>query len=144
MSGFPRALGLSLVCHAVVAAGLAAWIDLAPSVELAQLDLTSVELSFAEDEADDQPAVPHVPLPPPPDAQPPEPRELPQPPVDEWLPVPPEAEAVPLPEPAPEPPEPLDTPPPTDKPTDTPPDMPPLDMPPPTPAVRCVSRSGWT
>ena len=135
MNGFPRALGLSLVCHAVVAAGLAAWIDLAPSVELAQLDLTSVELSFAEDEADDQPAVPLVPLPPPPDAQPPEPRELPQPPVDEWLPVPPEAEAVPLPEPAPEPPEPLDTPPPTDKPTDTPPDVPPLDMPPPTPAV---------
>jgi len=49
MTSFAKALLVSLACHLAVAAGLAFWIGHAPQAELAQLDLSSVELSFAED-----------------------------------------------------------------------------------------------
>ncbi len=101
---FSTALTLSLVAHLLVAVGVGVYIAYTPSVTLAQLDLTSVELSFAEDEAEVAPPAPLPPAPPPPpaprppDARPPEPEPMPLPNL-----TPPTPESVSLPEPPPEP-----------------------------------------
>ncbi len=116
---FSTALTLSLVAHLLVAVGVGVYIAYTPPVTLAQLDLTSVELSFAEDEAEVAPPAPLPPVPPPPpaprppDARPPEPKPLPLPNL-----ISPTPESVSLPEP---PPEPVQLPPPPPPPPSPPP-----------------------
>ncbi len=112
---FGTALAWAIVLHAVLAVGLGVCLTVCPNpVTLAQLDVTSVELSFAEDESDTAPVAPVPPTSPP---EPPVPREeLPAParePLPESLPaLAPEPAAVTLPEPPPEKPPKLDSPPP--------------------------------
>lgn len=113
---------LSILLHALLAAGVAGvleWASASPDV-LAQLDLSSVELSFAEKE-DDAAAVQPVPssahAAPVPEVRPQEPL----PPTAEPSPTPPpEPEALRLPEPQPEP-SPLQTPERPKPPEETPP-----------------------
>ncbi len=100
---FGTALAWAIAAHAVLAALLGVCLTVSPNpVTLAQLDVTSVELSFAEDESDTAPVAPVLPLPPP---EPPTPREeIPEPerePLPKTLPalLPPEPDAVKLPEP---------------------------------------------
>ncbi len=101
---FSIAILLAILFHGVLATLLGVYLAVSPNpVTLAQLDVTSVELSFAEEEADTAPIAPVLPSPPP---EPPSPREeLPEP-ERESLPelpkTPPEADAVNLPEPTPE------------------------------------------
>ena len=111
---FGTALGLSIAAHAILAAGIVGIVKWNPGPKvIAQLDLSSVELSFAEEEREEAPAVPMPevapvqaePLPteaepPPPDAPP-----LPDlPPKEEARPEPePQTEAAPQ---APQPPAP--------------------------------------
>lgn len=94
------AIGISLAIHAALGLGVAAYVEWGVDTEtLATLDLSSVELSFAEDESPDSApaAVASDPLPPPPV---PESVEPPPAPEAEPLPdLPPEAEALKLPEP---------------------------------------------
>ena len=109
---FATAMGVSALFHAALAVGLCAYLAHAPAgVVEAELDLSSVELSFAEEE---DVALPEVPAPPPaPDTpQPPEPPLRPPDPVtrEDPLPLPPDLEAMKLPEPVPEPPPPMDLP----------------------------------
>jgi len=96
-----RALLLSLLVHGLIAAGIVAYMDFAPAPETAAtLDLSSVELSFAEKE-DDTSAVQPLPAVAPARAKPPRPPELPPP---DRMDVPretPEAPSLPLPEPEP-------------------------------------------
>lgn len=76
---FTTALAVSALIHAILAAGLAAWLGTGSAPDsLASLDVSSVELSFAEKEAD----APAAAMPSPADAQtpPPAPRE-PEPPA---------------------------------------------------------------
>lgn len=137
---FGVAIFLSILFHAALAAALAVYVEYAPTPDaLAQLDLSSVDLSFAETEDETaavQPAlastpeepVPDEPSPPPAPERPPEsepPKELP-----------PELDALKLPDPAPERP-PLKTPvvePPKEEPRKEPP-RPPVTASAPAPAV---------
>ena len=56
---FGTALGLSIAAHAILAAGIVGIVKWNPGPKvIAQLDLSSVELSFAEEEREEAPAVP--------------------------------------------------------------------------------------
>ena len=98
---FGAAILLSLLAHAVLAALLVAYSEFSSgSLELAKLDLSSVDLSFAEEEDDSaaaQPALPSAASAPVPEAKPPEPEPPPElePPKE----LPPDPEAMKLPEP---------------------------------------------
>lgn len=110
---FGVALGGSLLFHAALAAALVLYASWAPAPDaLAQLDLTSVELSFAEEEDETAAARPVLaaapPRPAPEEAAPPEP-ECPPPDSERVRETPPEPEAVSLPDPPPERP-PIETP----------------------------------
>lgn len=129
---FGVAIFLSILFHAVLAAALAVYVDCAPAPDaLAQLDLSSVDLSFAETEDETaavQPTLASAPDEPVPEEPPPEPERPPEsePPKE----LPPELDAPTLPEPQPERP-PLETPkvePPKKEP-------PPKEEPPPRPPV---------
>ncbi len=105
-------MGVSVAFHAVLAVGLCSYLAHAPSgVVQAELDLSSVELSFAEEEDAVAPAVltpiPAPETPPPPDVpiRPPDPV-----PLEDAIPLPPNPEAMKIPEPEPEPPPPMDLP----------------------------------
>ena len=112
---FLSAIALSLLAHALLALALVAYVAVAPEPDaLAQLDLSSVELSFAEtvdETAAAQPSIASAPSEPEPEPEPPppEPERPPEvePPKKE---LPPEPEAMKIPEPKPEPP-PMETPP---------------------------------
>jgi periplasmic protein TonB len=98
---FGAAILLSLLAHAVLAALLVAYSEFSSGpLELAKLDLSSVDLSFAEEEDDSaaaQPALPSAASAPVPEAKPPEPEPPPElePPKE----LPPDPEAMKLPEP---------------------------------------------
>jgi protein TonB len=99
---FSTAIAASVAVHLLLAA--AAWAYFAyfsRDTVLAQLDLSSVEISFAEDEAEDSPVVPVPPSAPPEPPSPSEPDPPPAAPQDE-PPLPPDADAPSLPEPPPE------------------------------------------
>lgn len=100
---FYTALALAVGVHAAIGTGAALWLTYGRSaIALAKLDLSSVELSFAEEESESSPVVPMPPAPP---LEAPRPEEIPPPqlpPVDELPPVPPEPDALKLPEPPPE------------------------------------------
>ena len=106
---FLTAIVLSLLAHALLALALVAYVAVAPEPDaLAQLDLSSVELSFAEtvdETAAAQPSIASAPSEPEPEPEPPppEPERPPEvePPKKE---LPPEPEAMKIPEPKPEPP----------------------------------------
>lgn len=107
------AIFLSLLAHGVVAALVSVYIECAPGPDaLAQLDLSSVELSFAETVDDSAPAAPaFASAPAEPRTEPllpPAPAPDPEPPPQG---VPPEPETMKIPEPAPES-SPMETPPP--------------------------------
>ena len=93
------AIGVSILLHGLVAVGLVAYLEYAPQPDvLATLDLTSVELSFAEEEQETAAVAPTPPSaaerrPPKPkvDARPPEPKLE--------KPLPPDAGSVKFPEP---------------------------------------------
>ena len=93
------ALGVSILIHGLIAVGLVAYLEYAPQPDvLATLDLTSVELSFAEEEQETAAVAPALPSaaerrPPKPkvDTKPPEPKLE--------KPLPPDAESVKFPEP---------------------------------------------
>ncbi len=77
---FLAALLISIALHGVLAVGIAVYIDHAPrAVTVATLDLSSVELSFAEDDADAPAAVASQAAPPPSAENTPVPREEPAP-----------------------------------------------------------------
>jgi protein TonB len=104
-------MGVSVAFHAALAAGLCAYLAHAPSgVVQAELDLSSVELSFAEQEDAAAPEVPTTP--PASEAPPPDVPVLPPEPVapEDPIPTPPDPEAMRIPEPDPEPPPPMDLP----------------------------------
>ena len=92
------AVAVSLLGHALLALGLIAWFEYAPEPDvLATLDLSSVEISFAENEVETAAAVAS-----PPAAM----RPVPQPPIEETppeakpeKPLPPEAGEIKFPEP---------------------------------------------
>ena len=118
MTNCLKALVFSLFAHGLAAVALAFWFSHIPSVELPRLDLSAVELSFAEEERE-APAV----LPPPPESEttpqkpepkPPPPEPQPEPPPLEPKPEPPPPEPEPEPEPEPPPPDPEPEPPPPD------------------------------
>ena len=138
MPGFPKALLVSAVAHAALAAALCVCLDKvrkAPS-----LDLSAVEISFAD--ADSAETPPSLPSPPPPretSDPPPEPPQKPPPeepvPPSEPPPALPPEEPVPPPEPPQEPrpeePVPLPEPPPAPPPEESaPPPEPPQNPPP--------------
>ena len=106
------AILLSLLAHGLLAALLALYVECASGPDtLAQLDLSSVELSFADFEDDTAAASPSfasAPTEPVPETRPPEPPRPPEvePPPKE---LPPDPEAMKIPEPEPEPP-PMETP----------------------------------
>ena len=106
------AILLSLLAHGLLAALLALYVECASGPDtLAQLDLSSVELSFADFEDDTAAASPSfasAPAEPEPEMRPPEPPRPPEiePPPKE---LPPDPEAMKIPEPEPEPP-PMETP----------------------------------
>ncbi len=139
---FGVAIFLSILFHAALAAALALYVEQAPAPDaLAQLDLSSVDLSFAETEDETaavQPALASAPDEPVPDETPPEPERPPEsePPKE----LPPELDALKLPEPQPERP-PLETPkvepPPKEEPLpkEEPPPRPPVVASAPAPAV---------
>lgn len=98
---FTTAIGVSIALHGVLAVGFVAYLKYAPgSTTLATLDLSSVELSFAEEDVESAEVAPSLPMPPPlepptpPKERPPEP-DLEAP--DD--PLPPDPEAVKIPEP---------------------------------------------
>lgn len=129
---FSTAMAVSIGLHCLLAAGLAAYINYAPGpTTLATLDLSSVELSFAEEDDASASVAPSLPAPPPleppvpPDEKPPE-SEMP----DEPPPPDPDAPSMPKPEPERERMEPLDVlpeekPKEVEKPRETPPPAPP-------------------
>lgn len=99
---FTTALALAVGVHAAIGAGLALWLTYGRStVTLAKLDLSSVELSFAEEESDASPVAP-LPPSPSPEAPRPDDPQPPLPPQDEPPPAPPEPDALKIPEPPPE------------------------------------------
>lgn len=96
------AIVVALAVHALVAVGLAVYLEFGIVAETTvTLDLSSVELSFAEEEAVESAAARPVPDIPPPDPRPPE-AAKPAPPPDALEDLPPDPTAVPLPEPEPE------------------------------------------
>lgn len=102
-----HALLVSVAVHAAVAAGIAAYLQWSDgAVVTAKLDLSSVELSFAEEDSETAPAIPTVPMPPQEDVPPPPPEEDAAPPDTDLPPpedpLPPEMDAIKLPEPEPE------------------------------------------
>lgn len=124
---FGVAIFLSVLFHATLAAALAVYVEYAPAPDaLAQLDLSSVELSFAETEDETaavQPTLASAPEEPvPEEPPPPEPERPPEsePPKE----LPPELDALKLPDPQPERP-----------PLETPKVAPPKEEPPPRPPV---------
>lgn len=115
---FGGALLLSALAHGALAALLVFWADFAPApTELAKLDLSSVDLSFADVEDDTAAARPASaaaePAAPVPEMRPPEPEPPPEPEILKELP--PDPAAVQLPEPAEERPL-METPPKADEP----------------------------
>ena len=69
---FVTAIGVSVALHGVLAAGLVAYMKYVPNpIAIASLDLSSVELSFAEEDDTTAAAVQSLPAPPP--AEPPSP-----------------------------------------------------------------------
>lgn len=99
---FSTAIVASVAVHLIVAAAACAYFAFfSGEIVLAQLDLSSVEISFAEKESDDSPVVP---VPPSAPSEPPAPSEPEPPPAvpPEEPPLPPDADAPPLPEPPPE------------------------------------------
>jgi protein TonB len=101
---FSTAIGVSVALHGVLAAGLAAYVKYVHRpVVVASLDLSSVELSFSDEEDETAAAAQHAPAPPP--AEPPSPADRPEPPekpvpLDDAEPLPPPDDAEP---PRPEP-----------------------------------------
>ncbi|MBQ7234664.1 MAG: hypothetical protein IJS36_04565, partial [Kiritimatiellae bacterium] len=97
-----RAFALSVAIHCVLAALLALWMGSVRRVDLATLDLSAVELSFAADESDSSPvsSVPTSGA----EESAPRPREEPPPesPPDERFEAPPQMDNGALPEPGPE------------------------------------------
>lgn len=98
---FVVAILLSLLAHGVLAALLVACSGLAPApTELAKLDLSSVDLSFADEEDDSaavQPSLPSAASAPAPEERPPAPESPPE--VERKAELPPDPEAMKLPEP---------------------------------------------
>ena len=92
---------LSLLAHGLLAAALAVYVGLAPApAELARLDLSSVDLSFAEEEDDSaavQPTMASAPSDPVPETKPPEPERPPE--MEAFKELPPDLDAMKLPEP---------------------------------------------
>ena len=97
---FSTAIVVSVAAHCVIAAGIVAYMKFSGPTTLATLDLTSVELSFAEEEDETAAVAPSMPLPPP-SAPPAPPKE--RPPETELekpdVPLPPEPDAFRPPEP---------------------------------------------
>jgi len=99
---FSTAIVASVVAHGLVAVGIVAYMKYAPSpTAIATLDLSSVDLSFAEDE--DETAAVSPTMPAMPEVEPPKPREE-KPPEAERAedPLPPDPSAPKLAEPEPE------------------------------------------
>lgn len=116
---FSVAIAVSVVVHLLIGLALWAYMEYAPEPDvLATLDLSSVELSFAEAEDDTAAVLPRDPVP---ELAPPKPELLPEP------------ESEPLPEPLPEIPDAVDIPKPTQ--------LPQLPTPPPTPQTPQTSPS---
>lgn len=115
---FSAAILLSLLAHAAVAALLVFYVECAPGPDaLAQLDLTSVELSFADMEDDSAAAIPSLPsaaAEPEPERRPPEPERPPEVESPQKA-LPPDLEAMKLPDPEPAA-APMETPPPPEPP----------------------------
>ena len=115
------AVAISLLIHVILAAALVAYLEYAPAPDvLATLDLSSVELSFAEDET---PTAAAVPVPPPPESVPPPqpPQEPPPNALRPDAPLPPDPSAPALREPESRP-RPVETPRRAAPPTATPPE----------------------
>ena len=102
MGGVLRAIAISLALHGVLALGLAAWIGGARKIELATLDLSSVELSFAEEDSEAAPPAPMPPVPPAAEAPRPEERDPPNVPPEPPPPLPPDLSSPQIPETVPE------------------------------------------
>ncbi len=101
---FSTAIGVSIALHGVVAAGIVTYMKYVPEpTTLATLDLSSVELSFAEHEDETAAVAPSLPAPAP--QEPPKPQEEkpPEPEMEKTeTPLPPGPETAKLPEPEPE------------------------------------------
>ena len=103
MPGFPKALLVSAAAHALLAAALCICLDNVR--QSPALDLSAVEISFAD--ADSAETPPSLPSPTPPEESVPPPEPPPPPPQEESVPLPepppppPQEESVPLPEPPP-------------------------------------------
>lgn len=93
---------MSLALHGALALGLAAWIGGARKIELATLDLSSVELSFAEEDSDAAPPAPMPPSPPAAEAPRPEEKAPPNVPPEPQPPLPPDLSSPQIPETVPE------------------------------------------
>lgn len=130
---FRTALGVSVALHALLGAGIAVCIALAPKPDVvATLDLSSVDISFSEEDDSSAAAVPPRPEPPP---EPPPPPTVPPPPSElspAPIPLPPDPTAIPVPEPSPEPPK-MDAPPRQDRRPERPAAEPQPVAPPPAP-----------
>ena len=137
MTDFPKAFLISAAVHAFLAAAFAVYFDFAPVPDLPRLDLSAVEISFAEEESESAPVTPPPPETPPPEEPPPE--KPPPPPPPEPEPPPPEPDPLPEPDPEPEPPppepDPLPEPPPAPEPSPPEPEppAPKPELPPPAP-----------
>ena len=98
---FASSILLSCAAHGILAAGIAGYLAWAPAPdELARLDLSSVDLSFADvedDSAESQPVAPSAPSDPVPESKPPEPEPPPE--MEPSKELPPDPEAMKLPEP---------------------------------------------
>ena len=98
---FATAIGVSVALHGVLAAGLVAYMKYAPGpTAVATLDLSSVDLSFADEDDENAAVAPSMPSPPP--AEPPAPPEErpPEPELEKPSePMPPEPDAFRPPEP---------------------------------------------
>jgi len=93
------ALIVSIAVHALLAVGLVAYLEYAPGPEVvATLDLTSVELSFAE-KVEESASVTPVPPSPPPEPEPPRPKEGTSPLAPHLSPLAPDPLAPKFPEP---------------------------------------------
>ena len=73
MTDFPKAFLISAAVHAFLAAAFAVYFDFAPVPDLPRLDLSAVEISFAEEESESAPVTPPPPEAPPPEEPPPPP-----------------------------------------------------------------------
>ena len=100
---FGTAIGVSVALHGVLAAGLVAYMKYAPGpTAIATLDLSSVDLSFADEDDETAAVAPSMPSPPP--SEPPAPAEEkpPEPELEKPAePMPPDPEAFRPPEPDP-------------------------------------------